>query len=68
MACHGAREALARLRALLLLLRPHQPLELTVDGESDMLAHTADDHTKMVFDPTLRGKTDQFVVRLRKPK
>ena len=39
-----------------------------VDGESDVLAHPADDHTKMVFDPTLRGKTDQFVVRLRKPK
>ena len=39
-----------------------------VDGESDMLAHAADDHSKMVFDPTLRGKTDQFVVRLRKPK
>lgn len=39
-----------------------------VDGESDVLAHAADDHTKMVFDPTLRGKTDQFVVRLRKPK
>ncbi|HJY38793.1 MAG TPA: hypothetical protein VJ299_15055 [Steroidobacteraceae bacterium] len=39
-----------------------------VDGESDILAHAADDHTKMVFDPTLRGKTDQFVVRLRKPK
>jgi predicted methyltransferase len=39
-----------------------------VDGQSDMLAHAADDHTKMVFDPTLRGKTDQFVVRLRKPK
>ena len=39
-----------------------------VDGESDLLAHAADDHTKMVFDPTLRGKTDQFVVRLRKPK
>ena len=39
-----------------------------VDGESDILAHAADDHTKTVFDPTLRGKTDQFVVRLRKPK
>jgi predicted methyltransferase len=39
-----------------------------VDAESDMLAHAADDHTKVVFDPTLRGKTDQFVVRLRKPK
>ncbi|HEY7641809.1 MAG TPA: hypothetical protein VH814_18915 [Steroidobacteraceae bacterium] len=40
----------------------------TIDGESDILAHPADDHTKVVFDPTLRGKTDQFVVRLRKPK
>lgn len=39
-----------------------------IDAESDMLAHAADDHTKLVFDPTLRGKTDQFVVRLRKPK
>jgi len=39
-----------------------------IDGESDVLAHAADDHTKVVFDPTLRGKTDQFVVRLRKPK
>ena len=27
------REALARLRALLLLARPHEPLELTVDGD-----------------------------------
>jgi predicted methyltransferase len=40
----------------------------TVEAESDILAHPADDHTKNVFDPTLRGKTDQFVVRLRKPK
>jgi predicted methyltransferase len=39
-----------------------------IDGESNVLAHPADDHTKVVFDPTLRGKTDQFVVRLRKPK
>jgi predicted methyltransferase len=39
-----------------------------VEAESDLLAHSADDHTKVVFDPTLRGKTDQFVVRLRKPK
>ena len=40
----------------------------TIDGESSVLAHAADDHTKLVFDPTLRGKTDQFAVRLRKPK
>jgi len=40
----------------------------TVEAESDVLAHPADDHTKMVFDPSLRGNTDQFVLRLRKPK
>jgi len=39
-----------------------------VEAESDVLAHAADDHTKMVFDPTIRGKTDQFMLRLRKPK
>jgi predicted methyltransferase len=50
------------------LLEDAQAAGFVVDGESDILAHTADDHTKMVFDPTLRGKTDQFVVRLRRPK
>ena len=39
-----------------------------VEEESNALAHPADDHTKMVFDPSLRGKTDQFLLRLRKPK
>jgi len=37
-----------------------------VEAESDILAHPADDHTKMVFGK-LRGKTDRFVLRLRKP-
>jgi predicted methyltransferase len=39
-----------------------------VEAESDVLAHAADDHTKAVFDPTLRGHTDQFTLKLRKPK
>src|SRR5262245_7246484 len=39
-----------------------------VESESNALANAADDHTKMVFDPTLRGKTDQFMLLLRKPK
>jgi predicted methyltransferase len=39
-----------------------------VDAESDVLAHAADDHSKAVFDPALRGKTDQFVLKLHKPK
>ena len=50
------------------LMEDAQAAGFAVDGESDMLAHAADDHTRVVFDPTLRGKTDQFVVRLRKPK
>ena len=39
-----------------------------LDGESQAVANPADDHTKMVFDPAIRGKTDQFLLRFRKPK
>ena len=39
-----------------------------LDGESKILANPADDHTKMVFDPSIRGKTDQFLLRFRKPR
>jgi len=35
--------------------------------ESKLLAHPADDHTKMVFAPGLRGLTDQSVFKFRKP-
>jgi predicted methyltransferase len=38
------------------------------DGSSDILANPADDHTKMVFNPAIRGKTDQFLFRFRKPR
>lgn len=38
------------------------------EGESKLLANPADDHTKGVFDPALRGHTDQFVYKFRKPK
>lgn len=37
------------------------------DGESAILANPADDHTKMVFNPAIRGKTDQFLYRFKKP-
>jgi predicted methyltransferase len=39
-----------------------------IEAKSDLLAHPEDDHTKGVFDPTLRGDTDRFVLRLRKPE
>ena len=38
------------------------------DGESKILANPEDDRTKMVFDPAIRGKTDQFAYRFMKPK
>jgi len=38
-----------------------------VEAEGDVLSHPDDDHTKMVFDPTIRGKTDRFILKLRKP-
>jgi len=37
-------------------------------GESDALRNPADDHTKLVFDPSVRGHTDQFILKFRKPK
>jgi predicted methyltransferase len=37
-------------------------------GESDALRNPADDHTKAIFDPALRGHTDQFILKFRKPR
>lgn len=39
-----------------------------LDAESSILANAADDHTKVVFDPSVRGHTDQFLYRFKKPK
>jgi predicted methyltransferase len=36
-------------------------------GESNILRNLADDHTKIVFDPSIRFKTDQFILKFRKP-
>lgn len=36
-------------------------------GESDVLRNPADNRTKKIFDPSIRGRTDQFVLRFRKP-
>ncbi len=36
-------------------------------GESDVLRNEADDRTLKVFDPAVRGHTDQFVFKFRKP-
>jgi predicted methyltransferase len=37
-------------------------------GASDVLANAGDTRTTPVFDPSIRGKTDQFILKFRKPK
>jgi predicted methyltransferase len=39
-----------------------------LDAESSILANQSDDHSKNVFDPSVRGHTDQFLYRFKKPK
>jgi predicted methyltransferase len=36
-------------------------------AESELYARPDDPRTANVFDPSIRGKTDQFTLRLRKP-
>lgn len=36
-------------------------------GESPLLANPADTRTKSVFDDSIRGRTDQFMLKFRKP-
>lgn len=38
-----------------------------LEATSALLANPADDHTKGVFDPAIRGKTDRFLFRFRRP-
>jgi predicted methyltransferase len=39
-----------------------------IEAESGLLANPGDDHAKGVMDPALRGHTDQFMIRARKPR
>jgi predicted methyltransferase len=37
-------------------------------GESNLLRNPADPHTARVTDPVIRGRTDQFILKFRKPR
>lgn len=39
-----------------------------LDGESELLRNPQDDHSKNVFDPSIRGRTDRVVYRFRRPR
>jgi predicted methyltransferase len=45
-----------------------QSVGFKLAGESDVLRNPADDHSVKVFDPSIRGHTDQFLLVFRKPK
>ncbi|MBS0296082.1 MAG: class I SAM-dependent methyltransferase [Proteobacteria bacterium] len=38
------------------------------EGESKLLANPNDPHTALVFDKSIRGHTDQFIYKFRKPR
>jgi predicted methyltransferase len=37
-------------------------------GESTLLANPTDPHTAGVFDPSIRGRTDQFILKFSRPR
>ena len=50
-----------------LVIREVQAAGFVLDGRSDILKNAQDDYEKSVFDAEIRGKTDRFVLRFRKP-
>jgi len=39
-----------------------------LEAKSDVLSNAQDAHDKTVFDPTIKGHTDKFVLKFRKPR
>ena len=49
------------------VIKEAQAAGFILEGRSDLLANPADPHTAPVFDPSIRGKTDKFLLKFRKP-
>lgn len=64
----GARDALSLHRIdVAQVKREVLAAGFVLDSESPILANPADPRTQSVFDPAIRGHTDQFVLKFRKP-
>jgi len=50
------------------LRRDIEAAGFVLEAESDVLRNPADDGTRPVFDPAVKGRTDQVVLRFRKPR
>lgn len=51
-----------------IVLKDLEAAGFVLDGESDLLRGAEDDFSKSVFDEAVRGKTDRFVLRFKKPE
>ncbi|MDH4108536.1 MAG: methyltransferase domain-containing protein [Gammaproteobacteria bacterium] len=51
-----------------LLVRDFSAAGFVLEDTSDLLRNLDDDRSILVFDPAVRGKTDRFVLRFRKPQ
>ena len=49
------------------VLRDFTAAGFVLDAQSDLLRKRDDDRTRGVFDPAVKGRTDRFVMRFRKP-
>lgn len=50
------------------VIREVEAAGFRLEARGAMLRHETDDHTQKVFETGIRGKTDQFVLRFRKPR
>lgn len=49
------------------IIREVEAAGFTLVNEGDFLHRPADDHTKSIFDPAIRGRTDQYALKFQKP-
>lgn len=50
------------------VIREVEAAGFRLEARSDILRHPADDHAQKVFETGVRGRTDQFILRFRKPR
>jgi predicted methyltransferase len=60
-------ESLHRIESAL-VVKEVEAAGFRLDASSDLLRHPEDDHKAPVFDPSVQGRTDQFVLKFQKPR
>ncbi len=69
----AAAEAPADVTSTLHRIRPDTVIQevsaagFILEGQSSVLHNAGDSHELKVFDPAIKGKTDQFILKFRKP-